>query len=89
MRPTDPSTSQRQPVGSHANRTSPSICSGSRPYFANDRAGESRAELCLRFSSDEKARAALEEELFGKRILCTDKTRKAASTATIVVEYRS
>jgi len=51
--------------------------------------GESGAELRLRFSSDEKARAALEEELFGKRILCTDKTRKAASTATIVTEYRA
>jgi len=51
--------------------------------------GESGAEFRLRFSSDEKARAALEEGLFGKRILCTDKTRKAASTATIVTEYRS
>ena len=51
--------------------------------------GESPAELRLRFSTDEKARAALEEELFGKRILFTDKTPEAASTATIVAEYRS
>jgi len=51
--------------------------------------GESPAELRLRFSTDENARAALEEELFGKRILFTDKTPEAASTATIVAEYRS
>jgi len=51
--------------------------------------GESPAALRLRFSTDEKARAALEEELFGKRILFTDKTPEAASTATIVAEYRS
>jgi len=51
--------------------------------------GESPAELRLRFSTDENARTALEEELFGKRILFTDKTPEAASTATIVAEYRS
>jgi len=36
-RPTARSASQRQLVSLHANRTSPSICSGSHPYFANDR----------------------------------------------------
>ena len=36
-----------------------------------------------------KARADLEEELFGKRILFTDKTAAVASTAAIVADYRS
>ena len=51
--------------------------------------GESPAELRLDFATNKKARAALEEELFGKRILFSDKTIKDASTATIVAEYRS
>jgi len=51
--------------------------------------GESPAEFRLRFATDEEARAALEEELFGKRILFSDKTPEEASTATIVAEYRS
>jgi len=51
--------------------------------------GESPAELRLRFSTNEKARAALEEELFGKRILFSDKTIEEAATAAIVAEYRS
>jgi len=51
--------------------------------------GEQPTELPLSFRTDEKARAALEEELFGKRILFTDKTPEEASTATIVAEYRS
>jgi transposase len=51
--------------------------------------GKSPAELRLGFSTDETARAALEEELFGKRILFSDKTPKEASTAVIVAEYRS
>ncbi len=51
--------------------------------------GEQPSELRLSFSTDEKARAALEEELFGKRILFSDKTVEQASTATIVAEYRS
>ena len=36
-----------------------------------------------------KARAGLEEELFGKRILFSDKDPQQASTPTIVAEYRS
>ncbi len=52
-------------------------------------AGNDPAELRLSFGTDEKARAALEEELFGKRILFSDKTIEQASTSTIVAEYRS
>ena len=51
--------------------------------------GEQPNELRLSFRTDEKARAALEEELFGKRILFTDKTPGEAPTAQIVAEYRS
>jgi transposase len=51
--------------------------------------GEQPNELRLSFSVDENARAALEEELFGKRILFTDKTPEEAPTAQIVAEYRS
>ena len=52
-------------------------------------AGNDPAELRLSFGTDEEARAALEEELFGKRILFSDKTIEQASTSTIVAEYRS
>ena len=45
--------------------------------------------LRLSFNTDETARAALEEELFGKRILFSDKSIETTSTATIVAEYRS
>ncbi len=51
--------------------------------------GEVPAELRLQFHVDDKARDALEEEIFGKRILVSDKTPGQASTATIVAEYRS
>ncbi|MGH3168891.1 MAG: IS1634 family transposase, partial [Trebonia sp.] len=51
--------------------------------------GESPAELRLDFSTDETARAMLEDEIFGKRILFTDKTPGQAGTAQIVAEYRS
>ena len=51
--------------------------------------GEAPAELRLRFHTDDQARAGLEEELFGKRILFTDKTIEQAPTAQIVAEYRS
>jgi len=51
--------------------------------------GDEPAELRLSFAIDEDARAELEEELFGKRILFSDKTIEEASTATIVAEYRS
>ena len=51
--------------------------------------GETPAELRLSFSTDDKARAALETELFGKRILFSDKTPEQAPTAQIVADYRS
>jgi transposase len=51
--------------------------------------GNDPAELRLSFGTGEEARAALEEELFGKRILFSDKTIEQASTRTIVAEYRS
>ena len=51
--------------------------------------GEDPAELRLGFAIDEGARAELEEELFGKRILFSDKTPDEAGTRTIVAEYRS
>src|SRR6266568_2597404 len=51
--------------------------------------GFDQAELRLSFATDDKARAALEEELFGKRILFSDKTAEQTTTAQIVAEYRS
>ncbi|MDA8057194.1 MAG: IS1634 family transposase [Actinomycetota bacterium] len=51
--------------------------------------GDSPAELRLAFSTDETARAGLEAEIFGKRILFSDKTPEQAPTATIVADYRS
>ncbi len=51
--------------------------------------GDDPAELRLSFATDDKARAALEEELFGKRILFSDKTAEQTTTAQIVAEYRS
>ena len=51
--------------------------------------GDMLAELRLSFSTDDKARAALETELFGKRILFSDKTPEQASTAQIVADDRS
>jgi transposase len=51
--------------------------------------GDAPANMRLSFSILPKALAALEEELFGKRILFTDKARKSASTAQIVSDYRS
>ena len=51
--------------------------------------GDEPPELRLSFHIDKKARAALEEELFGKRILFSDKSIEEATTATIVAEYRS
>jgi transposase len=49
--------------------------------------GESPAELRLTFRTKPKARQALEAELFGKRILFTDKD--VASVAVVVADYRS
>jgi transposase len=51
--------------------------------------GERPAGLRLRVRTSAKARAALEDELFGKRILFSDKTAGQASTAQIVADYRS
>ena len=51
--------------------------------------GESPATLRLRFRTKPTARAALEAELFGKRILFSDKNPETASTAQIVADYRS
>jgi transposase len=52
--------------------------------------GDSAAELRQRFATNDAARAALEDELFGKRILFSDKTIEETSTAAIVAdEYRS
>jgi transposase len=51
--------------------------------------GESPAELRLSFTVSKKARADLEKELFGKRILFSDKDATVAPTAVIVANYRS
>ena len=51
--------------------------------------GDSPAGLRLDFRVSTKARAALEAELFGKRILFSDKTIQDATTVTIVAGYRS
>ena len=49
--------------------------------------GEGPADLRLTWRTKPKARAALEDELFGKRILFSDKHRP--TTAEIVADYRS
>ena len=51
--------------------------------------GEAPSALRLSFRTGEKARSALEEEIFGKRILFSDKTSEQAPTAQIVADYRS
>ena len=51
--------------------------------------GEKPAGLRLHFRIDARARAGLEEELFGKRFLFTGKTPEQASTAQIICDYRS
>jgi len=51
--------------------------------------GEEPAELRLSFAVDEDARDALEEEIFGKRILFTDKSLAQATTHQIIADYRS
>ena len=51
--------------------------------------GEAPAQLRLSFRTNQTARQALEEELFGKRILFTDKTPAQASTAQVIADYRS
>ncbi|MHB8339785.1 MAG: IS1634 family transposase [Mycobacteriales bacterium] len=49
--------------------------------------GDTPAELRLTWRTKPAARQVLEDELFGKRLLVTDKTQ--ASRATIVADYRS
>jgi transposase len=51
--------------------------------------GDAPGELRLSFATDPKARAALEAELFGKRVLFTDKAKVVAPMAVIVTDYRS
>ncbi len=51
--------------------------------------GEKPSELRLRYQTNQRARAALEEEIFGKRVLVTDKGKDLAPTAVIVADYRS
>jgi transposase len=50
-------------------------------------AGEAPADLRLTYRTKPKARAALEDELFGKRVLFSDK--HGPPTAVIVADYRS
>ncbi|MDQ2761477.1 MAG: IS1634 family transposase [Actinomycetota bacterium] len=52
-------------------------------------AGDTPAELHLSFAVNPEARSDLERELFGKRILFTDKTRDVAPVTVIVADYRS
>ena len=51
--------------------------------------GEKPDEVRLEWATDPKARASLEKEVFGKRVLFTDKERALAPTAVIVADYRS
>lgn len=51
--------------------------------------GDKPAELHLVWRTKPQARAALEEEVFGKRLLVTDKDKDLASIAQIVADYRS
>jgi hypothetical protein len=49
--------------------------------------GDTPAQLRLTWRTKPQARQAL--ELYGKRILLTDKDKRLASTSTIVTDYRS
>jgi transposase len=51
--------------------------------------GDEPGELRLRYRTMAKGRACLEEEIFGKRVLFTDKAAQVASTAQVVADYRS
>jgi transposase len=51
--------------------------------------GDTPAELRLTWRTKPNERDALEEEVFGKRILFSDKDKNLASTAVIVADYRS
>ena len=51
--------------------------------------GDTPAHLHLRFRTNPQAREELEAELFGKRILVTDKPKNLAPIAEVVADYRS
>jgi transposase len=51
--------------------------------------GDEPADVRLTWDIGADARASLEDELFGKRVLFTDKDKTAAPTAVIVADYRS
>ena len=51
--------------------------------------GEEPAELRLTWRTKPKARATLEEEIFGKRILFSDKDTNLATTAEVLLAYCS
>jgi transposase len=51
--------------------------------------GEEPSDLRLSYRTNAKARAGLEEEIFGKRALFSDKGPELASTAQVVADYRS
>ncbi len=52
-------------------------------------AGDTPSELRLSFAVNPEARSDLEGELFGKRILFTDKNKDLAPVTEIVADYRS
>ncbi len=60
----------------------------SRVIFAT-LVGQEPADLRLTWATAPEARDSLEDELFGKRVLFTDKDKRAAPTAAIVADYRS
>jgi transposase len=51
--------------------------------------GDTPAELRLTYRSKPKARAALETEIFGKRILFSDQPTETATSVIVVSDYRS
>jgi len=57
--------------------------------IATTLSGDTPAELRLTWRTNPKARQALEAELFGKRVLFSDKDQDVVSTALIVADYRS
>jgi transposase len=60
-----------------------------RRVISTTLSGEQPAELRLIWRTEPQARAALEAEAFGKRILVTDKEKDLATIARIVTDYRS
>jgi transposase len=60
-----------------------------RRVISTTLSGQQPGELRLTWRSKPQARADLEEEVFGKRILVTDKDKDLATMAQIVADYRS